>query len=265
MLLVVALIALLISILLPNMTRAREAARRIQCLTQQHMIAAGVVGYANENRGMIPTFKSWSTQFISSTPDGYVDSRPLLLGLTGSKETYYCPSHAVLKASDLSVGWNATAANVDAQVDRYMSYSPIGIWYQSTVSVTFAKTYTAKPAYPTPNVTKQGNKPVRLASASPDMAVTTDGQNSWYAGSWGLSFTYPGDGVWPEHPGYYSYYAYPHREAANAWAGGNTVFFDGSGRWANLSEILKKNLPYPHGAKWIMHYKRGVYEGAMFW
>ena len=34
---------------------------------------------------------------------------------------------------------------------------------------------------------------IRLAAANAEMAVTTDSQISWYAGSWGLSFTYPGE------------------------------------------------------------------------
>ncbi len=259
MLLVVAVIALLIAILLPSMSMAREYARRAKCLANQHLIAAGVAGYASANTGNLPLFKTWATHFISSSPDGYSDQRPLLLSLTGSIEAYYCPSHAQLKMDNPTVGWNGTAQ------DRYMSYGPIGMWYQQTVSIQFPKTYLSRPAFAKPTLDHQGNRPTRLANANPDMAVTTDSQVSWYAGSWGLSFTYPGDGQWPEDPAYYSYYAYPHRERNNAWAGSNAVFFDGSGRWGNTADIMKKGQPYPHGAKWIMHYQRGIYEGLVFW
>ncbi len=259
MLLVVALIALLISILLPSLTNARETARRVKCLANQRMIASGAAAYAGANRGHLPIYKTWTTHSISSSPDGYVDARPLLLELTGSIDGYYCPSHKVLDAATPGVGWNGTSQ------DRYMSYGPIGIWYQSMLSASFPKTYTAKPVFTKPTVDHQGNRPTRLAAASPDLAISTDSQLSWYAGSWGLSFTYPGDGIWPEHSGYYSYYAYPHRDAWNAWTGSNVVFYDGSGQWGNVGDIVRKNAPYPHGAKWIMHYQRGIYEGLVFW
>lgn len=223
------------------------------------MIASGAINYSQSNAGYLPLYKSWATHFITSSPDGYIDNRPLLQSLTGSPEAYYCPSHAQLKMENPAVGWNGTAQ------DRFMSYGPIGIWYQSSISVSFSKNFTSRPAITGPTVARQGNRPTKLASASGDMAVTTDAQVPWYAGSWGLSFTYPGDGKWPEDPSYYSYYAYPHRTGSNAWAGSNAVFFDGSGRWGNTMDILKLNLPYPHGAKWIMHFKRGVYEGPVYW
>lgn len=259
MLVVVAVIVLLIALLLPSLSHGRELARRTKCLTQQTMIAAGAINYASDNSGRLPVFRSWATHFISSSPDGYIDNRDLLLSLTGATDAYYCPSHAVLKRENPTVGWNGSVQ------DRFMSYGPIGIWQQSSISVTWPKTYTAITPFTKPTVQHQGNRPTRLASAAGDLAVTTDAQISWYAGSWGLSFTYPGDGLWPENPGYYSYYAYPHRTAFNAWAGSNAVFFDGSGGWGNFDQIVNKKVAYPHDAKWIMHYKRGIYEGLVFW
>lgn len=40
--------------------------------------------------------------------------------------------------------------------------------------------------------------------------------------------------------------------------------FDGPCGWVNFSESINLKLGYPYGAKWIMHYNRGVYEGAIF-
>ena len=259
MLLVVAVIVLLIAMLLPSLQGGREMARRAKCLTQQHAIATGAIQYAGGNGGKLPVMHSWATHFITGTPEAYIDNRELLLSLSGSPETYYCPSHTQLKRDNPSVGWNGSAQ------DRFMSYGPIGIWQQSSSVVSWPKTYTSITPFTKPTVAHQGNRPTRLASASGSLAVTTDAQISWYAGAWGLSFTYPGDGVWPENPGYYAYYAYPHRNGFNAWAGSNAVFFDGSGRWGNFDQIVEKAAPYPHGAKWVMHYQRGIYEGLVFW
>lgn len=50
MLLVVAVIALLISILMPTLTRARETTRRTVCASNQRQLVSGVLNYASSNR-----------------------------------------------------------------------------------------------------------------------------------------------------------------------------------------------------------------------
>jgi len=54
LLVVVAIIAVLVAILLPALTKAREAAKRTVCLSNQKQIAAGLVQYANENNDRFP-------------------------------------------------------------------------------------------------------------------------------------------------------------------------------------------------------------------
>jgi prepilin-type N-terminal cleavage/methylation domain-containing protein/prepilin-type processing-associated H-X9-DG protein len=54
LLVVVAIIAVLISILLPSLSSAREQARNVQCLSNLKSISGGVSLYANEYRGMLP-------------------------------------------------------------------------------------------------------------------------------------------------------------------------------------------------------------------
>jgi prepilin-type N-terminal cleavage/methylation domain-containing protein len=259
MLLVVAIIALLIAILLPSLDNAREMARRAKCLTQQHLITVGAISYAGSNGGRLPAVNTWAPHYVSNNIDYLADGRPLLLEIAGSPDPLYCPSHRQLSQTDPVNGWNGSST------ERFMSYGPIGIWTQATVSVPWSKHYVDRNPWTTPSVQHQGNRPVLLQRADGNLAVVTDSQISWYAGSFGLSFTTPGDGVWPESPAYYAYWAYPHRTRGLAWAGSNAVFFDGSGRWGNTADIMKKNLPYPHGAKWIMHRNRGVYEGLVFW
>ncbi len=54
LLVVVAIIALLISILLPSLSRAREQARRVTCLTNLRSISTSCLIYAAGNRGILP-------------------------------------------------------------------------------------------------------------------------------------------------------------------------------------------------------------------
>jgi prepilin-type N-terminal cleavage/methylation domain-containing protein len=54
LLVVIGIIALLIAILLPSLHKARETAIRTACASNLRQVHAGVVMYANENRGWLP-------------------------------------------------------------------------------------------------------------------------------------------------------------------------------------------------------------------
>ena len=66
LLVVVAIIALLVSILLPSLRQARELARRAVCVANQHHIGLAQCMYANENNG-------WSARisYMSSVQGGH--------------------------------------------------------------------------------------------------------------------------------------------------------------------------------------------------
>ncbi|MBS0196664.1 MAG: DUF1559 domain-containing protein [Planctomycetes bacterium] len=110
----IAVIAVLIGLLLPSLASVNETARRVVCQSNVRQIGLGLVMYANDHDGQLPSSRFISTGLMSravARPDkmlmlrvGDEDSRPDLapwdgLGVLYSNEyipaakVFYCPSH----------------------------------------------------------------------------------------------------------------------------------------------------------------------------
>src|SRR5437868_13302142 len=67
LLVVIGIIALLISILLPSLSRARETANRVKCGSNLRQIGQGLLLYANENNGNFPRTYYDPTKAVQGT------------------------------------------------------------------------------------------------------------------------------------------------------------------------------------------------------
>ena len=103
LLVVIGIIALLISILLPAMARAREQAKRTQCLSNLRQVHALFALYAHDNRDQVPigyratpafaTKQLNSMVWSTSGPGNFVLFGKLMpAGLMGDGRAFFCPS-----------------------------------------------------------------------------------------------------------------------------------------------------------------------------
>ena len=81
LLVVIGIIGVLISILLPSLTRARESGATLACMSNQRQIAMAILMYAGENKGWMPQMDK-----LDRTLESYKISRD-----KGSK-VWTCPS-----------------------------------------------------------------------------------------------------------------------------------------------------------------------------
>lgn len=86
-LVVVAIIALLISILLPSLRMARESGKASVCLSQQHQIGIGLAVYAHDNKGFLPRqYATWIEWLPEPTQRAFGKS------LGKMPAAFYCPN-----------------------------------------------------------------------------------------------------------------------------------------------------------------------------
>jgi len=163
LLVVIGIIALLISMLLPALNRAREQAKRVQCASNLRSIYQGAMMYANGNKGGFPGQLAWGVNdfYVLSSPwaaemyaemGKYIDGRmykcpsdesPATLGSEANNFRYappYYPGQGVgeywnytsywilMGVGDYPWAYMDAAGNYDA--NRYPPASPPGPAYQ---------------------------------------------------------------------------------------------------------------------------------------
>lgn len=102
LLVVIGIIALLISILLPALNRARESAKTVQCLSNLRQIGLAIATYVNQNQGFIPPYYI-NANGVTNLPQGHIYWFQLLMdsNLLGTPDEYgqkfdqvfVCPNH----------------------------------------------------------------------------------------------------------------------------------------------------------------------------
>jgi len=225
LLVVIGIIAVLIGILLPALTRAREAAKNTQCISQLRNLGQAVVMYANENRGKVPQHPSdalwlWDIAF---------DTRDTLVRHGGSRHTLYCPFYPEQDADEL---WDF---NVPGK------YSVIGyFWLGRRVDPAnpqnqapnflkmFARGYVDALRPPKPAITVIPAEARLYPVKSSDTELVTDGVFRQTTGT-----------SWSAMGGWKNIHATPHTRRGQP-LGGNILYLDSHVDFRNFSDMKKR-------------------------
>src|SRR3954469_12559054 len=124
LLVVIGIIALLVSILLPALNKAREDAKRVRCLSNQRQLVMAWQMYASENKGKL--VGSNTPPYTAAGPDGRgwwawaaagnsLDclSNGRLWPYTKNYEVYKCPNDRVMYTHTYSINGYLAGENVD--------------------------------------------------------------------------------------------------------------------------------------------------------
>jgi len=103
LLVVIGIIALLISILLPSLNRARETANRVKCASNMRQIGQAILLYANDNKGAYPRTIGSLTAGVGPTwGTGATSSDPFVSGTAVSTNDVTAALFLLLRAGDIT-------------------------------------------------------------------------------------------------------------------------------------------------------------------
>lgn len=253
LLVVISIIAILVALLLPALSSAKEQTRRTQCLANQRSVATAIMSMASDEAGEIPVHPRHSTQWIFF--GGVSDTRPDYDRYIKGHEIFFCPTDDDLDPNS----WTA--------YDYYAGSGAVIVG--SSILATFsginppaAYGVTVYRDLPDPTLGLQTNRPRSIeASVKPSaLVMNTDSQQSYSNPT--TTPTFPGRDDWIEAASYPG--SFPHRQGNGQWAGTNSAFFDGHGKWSATAEMIDESDPWL-GGDWIMWKGRGAYETPVWW
>jgi prepilin-type N-terminal cleavage/methylation domain-containing protein len=104
LLVTIAIIAILASLLLPGLARAKESARSVSCLNNLRQIGIASVTYSMDFNSRLPSFRNW----LHTRPGDMMSGK--LYPYLKSKATYLCPTDKIELTSNRRPKWANQAA-----------------------------------------------------------------------------------------------------------------------------------------------------------
>ena len=140
---VVAIIAILVALLLPGISSARERGRRAVCLAQMRQLGLAAIGYAHDNGDVLPPATA------TNRPKGAplylpligTNTQQFLLRYLGNSNVFDCPNLRPVFTQSHSNDWRWPESKYELQIGYfYLGARPEAPWYgvQEPVRETWA-------------------------------------------------------------------------------------------------------------------------------
>jgi prepilin-type N-terminal cleavage/methylation domain-containing protein/prepilin-type processing-associated H-X9-DG protein len=115
LLVVLAIIAILASLLLPAIARTKESGRSAGCLSNLHQLGIALQLYVQDNQNHLPKMYDWSTNLILNTIGPSMVQ--VLSNYTSSPNVFRCPSdnQKLFEITGSSYSWNFLLNGEDAE------------------------------------------------------------------------------------------------------------------------------------------------------
>src|SRR4051794_20412413 len=171
LLVVIGIIALLISILLPSLNRARETANRVKCSSNLRQIGQALLLYANENKGGYPrTLASAAGGTTWGSAGSTTDSDPFVASETANDDIT-AAVFLLIRTQDVgSEVFTCPSSNAEKDLYGGGTNGPLQRSNFSTVTKNLSYSY----AHPYPNSTATGGGYKLNSSIGPDFAIAAD-------------------------------------------------------------------------------------------
>jgi prepilin-type N-terminal cleavage/methylation domain-containing protein len=216
LLVVIAIIAILAAILLPALARAKEKAKRIQCLSNLKQLSVGMTAYAGDYDDRVLSVRYSGANGVPNTLDDPGTVAAATVGLmvaSNGPSVWSCPNRPTLPFFDSAY-----------------SQWVIGLCYFGGLTNWYAR----NPTTPINPNTPISYSPVKLGRSKPYWVLAAD---SIIKISSGGKLKWAAEVVPPTDPRYFVYANIPPHFNGTECAGGDEVFVDGSAQWCKFDTM----------------------------